>query len=146
MNDLIIAQFTIPGEEFSLDFTRSSGPGGQNVNKVNSKVILRWNVKASSAWSGQEDALNRFINRYSNQINKDGELVIKCQETRNQLRNKERCLEKLTEMILKISTAPKERKPLKPSLTARQRRREQKVISHRIKQSRLRDRKFSEDD
>lgn len=135
----------VSDDEFDLDFARSSGPGGQNVNKVNSKVVLKWNVNDSAAWAGRDAAKQRFLARYKKKINKEGFLVVHCQETRNQGDNIRICKEKLRDMIAEIEPEPKPRVLPKPSKTARQIRREQKIIVHRIKQQRLKNKRVQEE-
>ena len=144
MDDIVAGKFTIPGGEIDLSFARSSGPGGQNVNKVNSKVVLKWQT-SSSVWDTDPAARARFSSKFANRINKEGFLVLHCQETRNQIDNIDICLDKLKAMILEIEPTPIPRKKIKETLTARQRRREEKVISHRRKQQRLKNRRPIDD-
>src|SRR5207244_4237574 len=70
----ISARISIPRAEFTFSFVRSSGPGGQNVNKVNSKAQLRWNVVGSPALP--EDVRQRLVSRYARRITDRGELVL----------------------------------------------------------------------
>ncbi len=72
----------------------SGGPGGQNVNKVNSKAIMRWFVGTSRRLPG--DVRARFMGKYANRINEDGELILVSQKYRDQSRNIEECFDKLT--------------------------------------------------
>jgi protein subunit release factor B len=90
-----------------LNFARSSGPGGQNVNKVNTKAEVRFNVKNAS-WLTSE-VRERLQQYQSHRINNEGELLVTCQEHRLQSRNKEECMQKLREMIAEASMTPKER-------------------------------------
>lgn len=129
-------KFTIEEDEFEFSFSRSRGPGGQNVNKVNSKATLHWNID-SPVWDVDEDAKQRFVEKFKNKINGENQLVLTSEQTRNQKKNIDLVLEKLKEMLLTIEHPPKERKPIKISLTARQKRREERVIKHRKKQERL---------
>src|SRR6266480_1692561 len=88
----------IPDEEFTWSFARSGGPGGQNVNKVASKVLLRWNIAASNALS--PEVKNRLAQQQKRFFTQDGELIITSQLTRDQDRNRDDCLEKLRAIIL----------------------------------------------
>src|SRR6266496_4137640 len=124
----------IPEEEFAWSFVRSGGPGGQNVNKVASKAVLRWNLAASP--SLPEDVKARLRTKQQNRITTDGDLIITSQRFRDQERNKEDCLEKLRDMILQATLIPKPRKPSKPGRAARERRLHTKRHRSNIKKSR----------
>ncbi len=122
--------------EFEFSFARSGGPGGQNVNKVNSKAILRWDPIHSEALPpGIRD---RFIARYEHRFTKDGILILQSQKYRDQGRNIADCMDRLREMILKVVTPPVKRRPTKPSRGAKQRRLKQKKQTSEKKQSRRR--------
>ncbi len=124
----------IPLREFKFTFARSSGPGGQNVNKVNTKVTLRWNVRQSP--SLPDDVRQRFLERYRRRITTGGELVMYSQRFRDQGRNVADCLEKLRALLLEVANPPKPRKATRPSRGAVQRRLEQKHRQSQRKQSR----------
>ena len=87
----------IPLDEFGWSFARSGGPGGQNVNKVASKAVLRWDFDQSP--SVPEDVKARFRERFPSRLTTDGELVLASELTRDQGRNREDCLEKLAAML-----------------------------------------------
>ena len=106
----------IPVAELRVQFSRSSGPGGQNVNKTNSKVQLFWNVSESNAIGRNLKLL--FMQKNANQISKAGELMIESQVHRDQHTNRRECLLKLREMLRKASRRPKTRKPTKPTRTS----------------------------
>ncbi len=97
--------------EFSFKTSRSSGAGGQNVNKTETKVELIFDVTASTALSDQEKGLIR--QKLSNQINEEGELRITNSESRSQLSNKENAIEKFYELIEKALKKEKKRIPTK---------------------------------
>lgn len=124
----------IPLKEIQFDFVRSSGPGGQNVNKVATKAVLHWNVTASP--SLPEDVRARFLARYSRRINQQGELVLTSQRFRDQGRNTADCLEKLRSLLADVATAPKRRRPTRPGKAARERRLEGKRQQSAKKQRR----------
>ena len=100
-------------QELTLTFARSGGPGGQNVNKVSSKVVLRWNPGQSA---GLPDEVRiRLLSQQRARLTKDGELLITSQKTRDQARNVEDCLEKLRSLIFRALIVPRRRaKPLVP--------------------------------
>ena len=110
----------IPVNEFQFTFARSSGPGGQNVNKVNSKVTMHWPVETSP--SIPEDVRERFLARYRARINNAGQLVIHSQRYRDQGKNVADCLEKLREFLLEVATPPKRRIATRPSRASKERR------------------------
>ncbi len=115
---------TIPAEEFKFDYVRSSGPGGQNVNKVATKAVLRWRPAESP--SLPEPTRRRLLREVRNRLNADGELLITSQRTRDRLRNTDDCLEKLRLLILDAVTPPKPRIPTRPTKASKVRRVEQK--------------------
>ena len=115
-----IGSIIISPKEFQFDFVRSPGAGGQNVNKVNSKAVLRWNVEASPSIS--EALRQRFIAKWSRRINQEGELVVSSSRYRDQLKNKQDAMDKLAAMIEEVKAPPKPRKKTKPSKAAKERR------------------------
>ncbi len=104
----------------SLSFVRSSGSGGQNVNKVSSKVELRWPIEQSVFVSPAFK--NRFRQLYQNQINQLGELILTCQVSRNQSDNVSEVFKKLTKMIKAAMMVPKPRVLTKPTYSAKRKR------------------------
>lgn len=117
---MINDHLSIPLREFDFTFSRSGGPGGQNVNKVNSRVSLRWNVRKTEALPPA--VLNRFVERFHRRITQDGELLIHSQRFRDQGRNVADCLDRLRQMVLEIAIAPKTRRPTKPTRASKRRR------------------------
>lgn len=126
----------IPLAEFEFSFVRSSGPGGQNVNKVNSKAVLRWRALASP--SLPEDVRARLAARYASRLTGDGELLITSQRFRDQARNANDCLDKVRELLATVLVAPKKRRPTRPSRAAKQRRLDSKRVTGRKKELRRR--------
>jgi ribosome-associated protein len=108
----------IPESEFEWSYVRSGGPGGQNVNKVASKAVLRWDLANSP--SVPEEVKARLRTQQRRRITSAGELVLNSQRFRDQDRNRQDCLEKLGEMIRQALVAPTPRKKTKPSRGARQ--------------------------
>jgi len=124
----------IPPEEFVWSFARSGGPGGQNVNKVASKAVLRWNVVASP--SLPVDVKARFVAQQRNRITSDGELVITSQRYRDQERNRQDCVEKVLVMVQQAMAAPKARRATKPTAGAKRRRLDEKKRRSAVKRAR----------
>jgi ribosome-associated protein len=116
----INAQIAIPRDELRFSFVRSSGPGGQNVNKVASKAVLRWSVGESS--SVPQAARDRFMERYARRINDRGELVIASQRYRDQSKNIDDCLAKLRDLILSVASGPRPRLKTRIPKAAKERR------------------------
>lgn len=110
--------------EVMFSATRSSGPGGQNVNKVNTQVELRFTVKNSEIFSDEEK--DRIFLKLKNRINSEGELIVTSQTGRSQLDNKENALEKFFELIEKALTVRKKRLKTAPTLASRIKRLESK--------------------
>lgn len=103
----IMHDIHIPLFEIEFSFVRSSGAGGQNVNKVSSKAILRWNPSKSTSISA--DILARFVERFKTRLTNDGDLIITSEKFRDQIRNREDCLNKLRAMLLSVTAPPKHR-------------------------------------
>lgn len=98
----------IPREKLEIKFARSSGPGGQNVNKVNSKAEVRFRVD-SADWLGP-DVKKRFIELHKNYMNNFGEVIVTSQVGRDQTQNLEDAISKLRHMVYLASIPEKERK------------------------------------
>ena len=97
----------IPLDKLEYNFARSSGPGGQNVNKVNTKAEIRFTVNEAD-WIPNE-VKSRLLHYQKNKVNNDGELVIASQEHRTQNKNREDCIKKLQVMLAEAYLEPKER-------------------------------------
>src|SRR5262249_20618414 len=124
----------IPFSEFQWTFARSGGPGGQNVNKVASKAVLRWNIECSPTIPHAVKA--RLRSRHSARITSGGDIVLSSQKYRHQEMNRLDCLLKLRSMVLQATISPKERKSTRPTKASHQRRLDTKRHRARIKESR----------
>jgi ribosome-associated protein len=130
INDAIV----IPDAELEWSFARSSGPGGQNVNKVSSKAILRWHLATNTTLPAEAKA--RLQGSERRRITVDGDLLIQCQASRDQERNRQDCLERLREMVLRSLEAPTPRQATKPTRGSKRRRLAQKRRRSEVKQGR----------
>lgn len=123
----------IPRHEFSFSFSRSSGAGGQNVNKVNSKATLSWNIHDSK--NLPHDMKERFIAKYQ-RFMVDQHVVITSQRFRGQLQNIDDCVQKLHALLSTVEFAPKDRKATKPSKSSVHKRLESKKVHSFVKKLR----------
>jgi len=121
-------------KEFKFSASRSGGPGGQNVNKVSSKIELRFNVSESTILTVEEKEI--IIAKLATRINNDGELVIVSQSERSQLANKEKAIEKFYSLLSKALKPVKKRKPTKPSKASKEKRLDTKKVNSERKQRR----------
>ena len=125
---VVTDQITVARAEFRLTFVRSSGPGGQNVNKTSTKVVLRWNVTESESLS--EAVRRRFLARYRRRMTERGELVLTSERYRQRGRNIEDALQKVRALILAVAQPPKVRKKKRLSKGSKEARlREKRAIS-----------------
>jgi ribosome-associated protein len=135
VHDIVVTpRLTIPVGELVLAFSRSGGPGGQNVNKVSSKVDLRWNPVTSAALTDDDRAL--LIERLRSRLTTDGTLIVTSTLTRDQLKNREDAMSKLTLIVRTALDRPKPRKPTKVSRGAKRRRVADKRHHSEIKRNR----------
>lgn len=130
----ITRMISIDDDEIQVHFVRSSGPGGQNVNKVSTAVQLRFNVHNSPSLSG--DVKTRLIRLAGRRITQDGVLILDARQFRTQERNREDVTERLKELIRKAAEMPKPRKKTKPSHASQEKRIESKKQRSRTKQMR----------
>ncbi len=120
--------------EFRFQTSRSSGPGGQHLNKTESRVELFFNIESSTLLTNDER--ERLQRKLKKRINADGELIITSESTRSQIRNKEDCIKKFYELIQKALAVEKRRVPTRPTLAARKKRLEAKRLQSEKKQFR----------
>jgi ribosome-associated protein len=134
----VTPRLKIPLREFDFTFARSGGPGGQNVNKLNTKATLRWDILANTTMP--EAVRNRFLTKYAAKITANGHLLITSQRFRVAGRNTADCLDKLRGMLISVAEPPKSRHPTKPTKSSVHRRLEHKRrLSTRKKQRKVSD-------
>jgi len=131
---LSVAHLTIPEAELRWTAARSGGPGGQNVNKVASKVDLRFDFESSAALSAEVKARLRL--KAAARLDADGLIQITSQLTRNQTDNLEDARQKLAELLQLALIAPKARRKTKPSRAKKARRVAEKRVHAAKKQTR----------
>ncbi len=129
----ITQQITIPDSEIDISAIRAQGAGGQNVNKVSSAIHLRFDIKNSSL---PETYKQRLLALQDQRISKDGVIIIKAQQSRSQEKNKDEALNRLAELIRRITIVPKKRKTTKPTRTSQQKRLDSKTRHGRQKELR----------
>ena len=120
--------------EFVFAASRSSGPGGQNVNKVSSKVELRFNIRLTHLFSEEEKELLSV--KLKNKINSEGELILVSQSERTQVMNRKNVIEKFCRLVSEALTVQPKRRPTKPSVSSKLRRLNEKKVHSIIKKYR----------
>ncbi len=124
----------VPENEIHIEFVRSSGPGGQKVNKTSSKAQLRWNVDDSSVFSDIEK--ERIKERLHNRLNAEGEIVLSSDQERSQFQNKTNVIARLQQLIRDALTIETERVETTPSKSSDEKRLKAKKIQGEKKQRR----------
>lgn len=130
----ITAKISIDETELQEKFVRSSGPGGQNVNKVSTAVQLRFNVAQSE--NIPHSVKMKILNSGDSRLTKEGELVLIAESFRTQEANRKDSVDRLKEIIRKAAFVPKKRIPTRPSLGAKKRRLESKAKRSSLKKNR----------
>jgi len=125
---------SIPEDELIITASRSSGPGGQNVNKVATKITLRFNINKTICLSDEQK--DRIRNRLKNIINKKGCIVLHEEARRSQAANRTRIIDKFSALMERALMIPKKRVPTVVSRAQKKRRLEEKKIHSRIKKFR----------
>lgn len=128
----------IPGHELEITTSRAEGPGGQHVNKSNTRVTVRWNVKTTHALTDEQK--KRVLQNLENQLTSDGDLIIHAGNSRSQYQNKKIALENLAKKVRKGLYISKKRIPTPISEAAKQARlQEKKQISRKKKLRKVKD-------
>lgn len=139
--DLYVNQtITIPATELTITATRSSGAGGQHVNKTSTRVIIRWSVIQSPSITDEQRAL--ILKKLANRISSDGDLIVDCDTSRSQHANKEEALALLAKLIVKALHKPKKRIATKISHAKKE-----KILAHKRRRGALKkERRYSYDE
>ncbi len=130
----VMAHLAIPESELTFTASRSSGPGGQHVNKVSSRVTLLFNVAASPSLSDEQK--HRILTRLATRISKDGVLRVISQRHRSQMANRQAAVERFVALLREAHTPVPRRKKTTVSAAAKQRRLEEKKRRSRLKRQR----------
>lgn len=131
---VINSSISIPEHEIDMSFVRSSGPGGQNVNKVATAVQLRFDIWNSS--SLRKDVKGRLAKLAGNRVTKDGVLLIEASRYRTQDQNREDARKRLAQLVRRALRKPKKRKKTRPSAAQKERRLRAKKKRSQIKKQR----------
>ncbi len=113
-------RIVIPAAELAITYVRASGPGGQNVNKVASKAVVRFDLGASRALPDRDKT--RALERLASRLTQQGEIIVTSGATRDQGRNRDAALARLAALLAAAVLRPKRRRPTKPSAGAVERR------------------------
>ncbi len=124
----------IPAAELRQLASRSSGPGGQHVNKSATRVTLRWNIRTSEALD--ETRRERLVQRLASRLTVGGELIVHAEASRSRARNLEAARERMADLVADALEVPRSRRPTQPSLGSRVRRQKAKRQRSDLKRSR----------
>jgi ribosome-associated protein len=113
-------QIVIEDQYLRFRFIRSQGPGGQNVNKVNTKAQLSFDLRSCPALTGA--VKTRLAKLAGRRLNDEGILILECDQYREQSRNRQACLNRLTELVRQALIVPKRRRPTRPTRASKERR------------------------
>lgn len=129
-----MSKIQIPENEFTFKTSRSSGPGGQNVNKLNTKVAVSINIETCSFLTDEQK--QTVLNKLSSRLTKDNRLIVESQRFRTQNANRDFAIEKMRKLIEAALVKPKKRKPTMPSYSSVEKRLKKKKRRSELKQSR----------
>jgi ribosome-associated protein len=132
----ITPELSIPDGELTFTASRSGGPGGQNVNKVSTKITLRFDVTGSPSLSSEQKA--HILGRLATRINRDGILQVVSQRHRSQAANREAAVERFVELLRVALAEEPPRVPTRPTRVARERRVASKKLRAHVKEARRR--------
>jgi ribosome-associated protein len=115
---------SIPRDELDVRVSRSSGAGGQHVNKTSSRVEIFWNIRASRALTDEQRA--RLLDKLSSRLTTEGSIRVVASDLRSQSRNRDLAEERLADLVRRSLIVPRKRKPTKPTRAAKEARLESK--------------------
>lgn len=127
-------KYIVPESEINVDYARSSGAGGQNINKRDTKAQITWSIRDSLSFTDDQKAI--LERELINWINNEGLVSIQNQETRSREQNRSNAIERLNEIVTIALTPEKERKPTKPTRASKERRLDEKAQHSKLKRER----------
>ena len=126
----ITSELAIPLDEVAISFVAAQGAGGQNVNKVATAAHLRFDIRASSLPAPYKE---RLLALSDQRISREGIVVIKAQQHRTRERNREDALARLRDLLRRVTTTPRKRKPTRPTRSSRDKRLQNKTRRGQVK-------------